>query len=159
VDTALFLLHGRQGLQRAVDLLCLMEVNHCHLDFRSQMGEQATLENLAQAPESSCLRTLSFDWPLALLRRPEAEGEDERPLSVPVVSEVFLVLLLELPLGRHLTHLGSSRPFAVDQARVIRDFGIEPIHAQDQLWMHRQPPTIFQSRAALSSSCSLSSAS
>jgi uncharacterized protein (TIGR02996 family) len=149
VDTALFLLHGRTSLQRAVDLLRLGAFNHCHLDFRGQMGEQAILDVLAQSPESPCLRTLSFDWPIALLRMPEGDDEEERPLSVPAVSEEFLVALLGLPLARRLTHLGSSRPFADEQVQVIRNFGVEPAHASDRLWMHRRPPATFRSRMPL----------
>jgi hypothetical protein len=43
------------------------------------MGEGTLLGLLAGLPESACLRTLSFHWPLAMLRRPE--GGEDRPLS------------------------------------------------------------------------------
>ena len=153
IDTALFVLHGRGGFRRVADFLARSAVNHLFLDLRTQMGEETLLEMLARLPESECLRSLSVHWPLTLLRRPECEGE--RPLSVAAVGEGFLAkLLCALPVGRHLTHLGTSRPFGDGQAQVIRSFGVVPVHAQDRLWMHRQPPAVFRARgAAPPSSC------
>jgi uncharacterized protein (TIGR02996 family) len=147
IDTALFVLHGRGGVQRVADLMARADVNHIHLDLRSQLGEDTLLEMLARLPESACLRSLSTHWPLALLGRPEGVGDPL--LSEAVVGEGFLAALLgELPLGRHLTHLGTSRPFGVARTEVIRRFGIEPIHAQDRLWMHRLPPVAFRAGGA-----------
>jgi uncharacterized protein (TIGR02996 family) len=155
IDTALFVLHGRSGVRRVADLMGRTSINHLHLDLRSQMREDTLLGMLARLPESACLRSLGIHWPLAMLRRPGGEGE--RPLSVATASELFLVTLLaELPLGRHLTHLGTSRPFGVEQTQVIRNFGVVPVLAQDRLWMHRQPPSVFRGRiATLPSSRSL----
>ena len=114
------------------------------------MGEDSLLEGLTEIPESACLRTLSIYWPLALLCRPT--DDSEKPGVVAAVSEGFLDSLLgELPLGRHLTHLASSHPFAAEQARVIRGFGVEPVHAQHSLWMHHEPPAVFQARKGSSS--------
>ena len=153
IDTALFVLHGRGGARRVADLMARSGVNHLHLDLRSQLRETTLHEMLAKLPESGCLRTLTIHWPLALIRRPEGEGE--RPSSVAAVSERFLCSLLgEMPLGRHLTHLGSSRPFGVGQSEVIRSFGVESVHASDRLWMHRLPSVVFRARSATpSSSC------
>ena len=151
IDTALFVVHGRKGVLGIADLMGRTSVNHLHFDLRSQMGEGTLLELLAGLPESACLRTLSIHWPLALLRRPG--GGAERPLSVATASGAFLASLLgALPVGRHLTHLGTSRPFGVEQSWVIRHFGVVPVLAQDRLWMHRQPPSAFQARGAATSS-------
>jgi uncharacterized protein (TIGR02996 family) len=153
IDTALFVVHGRRGMRSVADLMGHTSVNHLHLDLRSQMGEGTLLELLAGLPESACLRTLSIHWPMAMLRRPG--GGEERPLSEATAGEAFLASLLgELPLGKHLTHLGTSRPFGVEQAQVIRGFGVVPVHAQDRLWMHRQPPSAFRDGgAAPTSAC------
>lgn len=153
IDTALFVLHGRAGFRRVADFLGRSGVNHLHLDMRAQLREGSLLETLAGLPESACLRSLSIHWPLALLRRPDGDGE--RGLSIAAVREGFLAALLgELPVGRHLTHLGTSRPFGIGQARLVRALGVEPIDVQDRLWMHRLPPTAFRDRlAAPSSSC------
>lgn len=146
IDTVLFILHGRREWQRMAGWLGRSQVNHLHLDVRSQVHEGTFLEMLSQVPESPCLRSLSIHWPLALLRRPDGNGK--RPLSVATVSEEFLAALLgELPLGRRLTHLGTSRPFGVEQTQVIRNLGVEPVLAQERLWMHRRPPPVFQARS------------
>jgi len=153
VDTALFVLHGRGGAKRVADFMARSGVNHIHLDLRSQMGEDTLLQMLARLPESACLRSLGIHWPLALLGRPKGVGDPL--LSEAVVSERFLEGLLgELALGRYLTHLGTSRPFGVARTGVIRGCGVEPVHAQDRLWMHRLPPGAFRAGgAAPSSSC------
>ena len=155
IDTALFVLHGRAGFRRVTDFMGRSGVNHLHLDWRSQLREGTLLEMLAGLPESACLRSLSIHWPLALLRRPDGDGDSERGLSVAAVSEGFLATLLgELPVGRHLTHLGTSRPFGTHQNQLVRDLGVEPVDVQDRLWMHRLPPTAFRARrAAPTSSC------
>ena len=151
IDTALFVLHGRSGVRRVAHLMGKSSVNHLHLDLRSQMSEGTLLEMLARLPESVCLRTLSIHWPLAMLRRPGGDGQ--RPMSEATVGEAFLVSLLgKLPLGKHLTHLGTSRPFGGGQIQVLRNFGVLPVHAQDRLWMHRQPPSAFRARIALPTS-------
>ena len=151
VDTALFVLHGRSGFRRVADLMDKSGVNHLHLDLRSRMGENTLLGLLAGLPESACLRTLSIHWPPAVRRRPGGQGE--RLSSVAAASEPFLAsLLAESPVGRHLTHLGTSRPFGVEQAEMIRDSGVVPALAQDRLWMHRRPPSAFRARGAAPSS-------
>ena len=151
IDTALFILHGRSGVRRVAHLMSRTSINHLHLDLRSQMREDTLLGMLGRLPESACLRSLSIHWPLAMLRRPGGEGE--RALSQATASELFLATLLrQLPVGKHLTHLGTSRPFGFEQTQVIRNFGVVPVHAQDRLWMHRQPPSVFRARIAAFSS-------
>jgi hypothetical protein len=145
IDTLLLTIAGRQSLQRVAHLLERAQVNHLTIDFHSRMGESTLLEALAQLPESACLRSLSIHWPIALLRRPEGDGTAR---TLAAVSEDFLAALLGSPLCRHLTHLGSSRPFVVEKACLIRGFGIEPIHGEDRLWMHRLPPRVFQAKSA-----------
>ena len=147
IDTALFVPHGRGGFQRVAGLMARSGVNYLHLDLRSQLGEDTLLQMLERLPESACLRSLGIHWPLALLRRPEDVGD---PLSSEAaVGEGFLAALLgESALGRHLTHLGTSRPFGVARTGVIRRCGVEPVHAQDRLWMHRLPPVAFRARGA-----------
>jgi hypothetical protein len=54
--------------------------------------------------------------------------------------------------GKHLTHLGTSRPFGIEQARAIRDSGVVPVHAQASLWMHHMPPSAFRAEGAAPSS-------
>jgi uncharacterized protein (TIGR02996 family) len=92
VDTALFVLYGRGGFRRVADLMARTSINHLHLDLRSQLREDTLLGMLARLPESACLRSLSVDWPLAMLRRPGGEGE--RAPSRPTASEPFLASLL-----------------------------------------------------------------
>jgi hypothetical protein len=141
-DTALLVLHGRAGFQRVAHFLTRCPVNHLHLDLRTQLGERALLEVLAELPQSACLRTLSIHWPLGLARR-VAGGEPTPPTAA--VSAGFLAALLgELPLGRRLSHLASSRPLGGEQVRVIRRSGVEPVHFEDRLWMHQQRPLVFK---------------
>jgi uncharacterized protein (TIGR02996 family) len=149
LDTLLLTVAGRQSLQRVAHLLERAQVNHLTIDFHARMGESTLLEALTQLPGSTCLRSLSIHWPIALLRRPEGDGTAG---TVAAVSEGFLAALLGSPLCRHLTHLGSSRPFVVEMACLIRGFGIEPIHAEERLWMHRLPPAVFRARKPVDSS-------
>ena len=153
IDTALFVLHGRAGFRRVADFLGRSGVNHLYLDMRAQLREGGLLEMLGGLPEAPCLRSLSIHWPLALIRRPDGDGD--RGPSVAAVSEGFLAALLgDLAVGRHLTHLGTSRPFGSGQLQLVRGLGVEPVVVQDRLWMHRLTPTAFRaSRTAPSSSC------
>jgi uncharacterized protein (TIGR02996 family) len=151
IDTMLFVLHGFKGLLAVADALRLCPVNHVHLDLRAQMREGPFLQGLAQLPGSPCLRSLSVAWPMALLRR---QGRSSKGSVCPSVSHGFLTTLLEkLPVGRHLTHLGSTHRFSKRQAQLIRQRGIEPLHSWDRLWMHRLPSTVFRAREHPLSSC------
>jgi hypothetical protein len=145
VDTLLVVLQGKRGLLRVVHLLGAAQVNHLYLDLRRPMSESTLLEALGQIPQSVCLRTLSIDWPLPLMGWQES-GE-EGPRAVPRASEAFLTRLLgQCPVGRHLTHLGSSASLSARQARLVRGLGVEPMDAQDRLWMHSLPPARFTPR-------------
>jgi hypothetical protein len=89
-------------------------------------------------------RSLTFAWPLRLLA---STGSDGQQIRTPAVSVGFLRrLLMDCPLGWHLTHLASSWPFSVEQASVIRCLGVEPIHAEHSLWMHDVPSDCFRQR-------------
>jgi uncharacterized protein (TIGR02996 family) len=146
IDTALLQVTGRQSLRRAAALLARSGPNHAHLDIRMPILEDTLLEELSLLPESPCLRTVTFDWPLRMLRhRPWGSGQ--APHAEPAVSERFLARLLrECPLGQHLTHLGSSAPFSTKQAGLVADLGVEPVHALHPLWMHSFPPACFARR-------------
>ena len=149
IDTALFVLNGRGGFRRVADFLGRSGVNHLHLDLRSQLRVGAIREALAGLPESRCLRTLSVHRPMGPSHR--AGGERSPPEAV--VGEGILASLLGgMPVGRHLTHVGSSRPFGVAQNEAIRGFGVEPVVAEDRLWMHRLPPASFRATRAASPS-------
>jgi uncharacterized protein (TIGR02996 family) len=153
IDTLLLTVSGRQSLQRIAHLLQQAQVNHLTLELHTRMGESALLEALAQLPESPFLRSLSIHWPIALLERPEGDGTAG---TVAAVSDGFLSGLLAAPLCWHLSHLGSSRPFRREMDCLIRGLGVEPVHAEQRLWMHHLPPAVFQtSTSPASSSCLL----
>jgi uncharacterized protein (TIGR02996 family) len=139
LDSLLLEIGGRQSLERAVTLVTQTQLNHLCLDLRTALSEAALLERLAWLPESACLRTLSFSWPLGLLRHPEGLAH-----AVPAQGEAVLEQLLSSPLGRHLSHLGSDFPFTSTQEALIRSRGVEPVHAPQRWWMHRLDPRLFR---------------
>jgi hypothetical protein len=49
--------------------LARVSVNHPYLDLRLPRGETSLLDLLLGLPESTCLRTLTWNWPLGVLRR------------------------------------------------------------------------------------------
>jgi uncharacterized protein (TIGR02996 family) len=145
LDTVVLDVTGRESLRRAVGLLARAEVNHVSLALKLPLPEAGLLDALAGLPESPCLRSFTFSWPLRLLRR--AQGGGEEPRRVPAVSAGFLLRLLkECPLGRHLSHLGSPWPFDAAQAALIRRLGVEPADGRQRLWMHELSPASFRSR-------------
>jgi uncharacterized protein (TIGR02996 family) len=145
IDTALLVIQGRQGFQRAEALLAGAGINHLHLDLRRPMGEATLFRELERLPEQSCLRTLTLGWPLLLLRRISQGGES---LLVPAVGNSFLSgLVRRCRVGRHLSHLASSVPFAAEQDRLLRELGIEPVASRNRLWMHQIPPSCFHRRS------------
>jgi uncharacterized protein (TIGR02996 family) len=138
LDSLLLEIGGRQSLERAVTLVTHTQLNHLCLDLRTPLSETVLLDCLIGLPESACLRTLSFSWPLGLLHHPEGLAH-----AVPALGEDFLEQLLSCPLGRHLSHLGSDFPFASAQEALIRSRGVEPVHAPQPWWMHRLDPRLF----------------
>jgi uncharacterized protein (TIGR02996 family) len=146
IDTLHCKVTGVQALQRAVELLGHGEVNHAVLNLCWALREQTLLDELARAPESLCLRSLSIVWPLRLLRSAEADGQES---PTPAVSLSCLRrLLAECPLARSLLSLASSWPFSDEQASVISSLGVEPVHAAHSLWMHDVSPGRFRQRPA-----------
>jgi hypothetical protein len=147
IDTALFVVQGRQGLLCAVGLLLAMDVHHVHLDLRQPLRESTGLEVPELLPESSCLRSVTFDWPLGMLRCLHPAGQG--PYTVPTASERFLHRLVrECPLGKSLSHLGSSPAFSVEQAGLLRGLGLEPVDARERPWMHGLSPSCFKGAPA-----------
>jgi uncharacterized protein (TIGR02996 family) len=128
LDTVQVEVRGRLTLERAVVVVAQLELNHLCLDLRMPLGEDTLLDHLAQFPESACWRSLTFSWPLGLLRHP-------RGCAVPAVSEGFLEQLLRCPLGRHLLYLGSDFAFSAQQCAVVRAGGVVPLHAVRPFWV------------------------
>ena len=141
VDALTFDVAGKSCLRRAVALLSAAGVNHVVLELRQAFRESFLRDALADIPESACLRSLAFNWPLAMLR-PGESG------NVPSVSAGFLDWLLgECPAGTHLSHLASSFPF--EGAELVRGHGVEPVHARERFWHHAASPSFVQPAAAL----------
>src|SRR4051794_34469593 len=101
LDSARLEVPGRDALRWALGLLREAALNHATLDLRRPFPAEALFALLAAAPEAPCLRTLTFRWAPGMGRR-AGEG---RVVNLP---EDFFARLTELPVGRHLTHLGSS---------------------------------------------------
>ena len=143
VDTLLFHVTGLDSLRRSVDLLGHAGFNHVTLDLRNALREEAVLDGLTRLPPLPCLRTVSFGWPMRMLRRSGVDAQGRRRCT-PAASTAFLRRLLALPSARRLTHLASSWPFDEGQAALIRGFGVEPVHASHALWMHDLRPSCFR---------------
>jgi uncharacterized protein (TIGR02996 family) len=144
IDTVLFHVSSRLCLQHVAHVLSLTQLNHVILDLRRRLREASLLQLLALLQEGPWLRTLSFAWPLGMLRRQE-------PKAVPTLSDGFFSTLGELPLARHLTHLASMPGWSAQQADLIRSLGIEPVTPADRLWMHSRPAASFRRQGG--SSC------
>ena len=56
----------------------------------------------------------------------------------------FFAGLAALPLGRRLTHLGSTFLLCEQQARVLRQAGVEPVLVRDRHWPHALPLAAFR---------------
>ena len=145
VDTLLLHVTGLDSLRRAVDLLRRAGANHAGFDLRNALREEAVLAELMRLPRLPCLRTVSFGWPMRMLRRSGVDAQGRRRCT-PAASTAFLRRLLALPLALRLTHLASAWPFDAEQAAVIRGFGVEPVHANHALWMHDLQPSCFRVR-------------
>lgn len=146
IDTVLFRITASRNFRRIVPMMAGSGINHLYLDVRRCLGEETLLKELAGIAESPLLRSITIAWPPRLLREHVTPGQ--RGFScTPVLTDGFLrSLLTECPLGRHLMHLGSSWPFANEQVALIRRLGVEPVHAQNRLWMHTVAPSCFQQR-------------
>jgi uncharacterized protein (TIGR02996 family) len=140
IDTARLEVTGKDSLARASALVADQELNHLSLHLRKPMREQTLLDGLTRLPASPCLRTLTFRWPVRMLRQGRLGAE-------PDVTEAFLArLLVNTPACRHLTHLASSVRFGEAQALLVEGLGVRPAHADASLWMHRLDPAAFRAR-------------
>lgn len=141
IDTILFQVSSRQPLQHVPQLLARTCLNHAGFDLRTSHREGRLLDMLALLPENACLRTLSWWWPFGMLRK------HDQAKTTPAVSDGFLsTLLRDLPVTRRLTHLASSPPWTIEQEDLIRFHGVEPLWADEQLWMHSLFVSRFQGR-------------
>jgi uncharacterized protein (TIGR02996 family) len=147
IDTLHFKITSRRTLTDAVTVLAQTEVNHISFELRLPLAPEVLLAELALLPESSFLRTLSFEWPLRMLRHWTCPDTDNVIGAEPNVDVGFLEQLLrECPLGRHLTHLGSSVAFNGEQSQHIREMHIEPVYVPHPLWMHSVPARCFRDK-------------
>jgi uncharacterized protein (TIGR02996 family) len=134
---------GHRGFERLARLAELSTPNHLFIDLRRPVREDRLIEHLAFACGPPCLRTLSIEWPLGLVRK----GGEPFACS-PNVNCGFLARLLgEVPLCRRLTHLASNPDWSAEQAAFIRSVGVEPVHAVGRLWMHGLPASHFRRHA------------
>jgi hypothetical protein len=67
------------------------------------------------------------------------------------VSHAFLERLTDLPPARHLTHFGSVPALSPTQGSSLRELGIEPVDAEQRLWMHALHPALFSRRSPATS--------
>jgi hypothetical protein len=137
IDTLHFEVPGREALRWAVDLIGRASPNHVTLHLCRPFPPDTLLALLGEAPELPCLRTLSFRWPPGTGLRTEGRVWINLPTS-------FFARLAVLPLGRSLTHLGSTFLLCEQQARVLRSAGIEPVLVRDPHWPHTLPLAVFR---------------
>jgi hypothetical protein len=79
------------------------------------------------------------------MQRAGGSSDTGRPCRRPSFGDGFLRrLLVELPLGRHLTHLAANPAWSPEQAALIRSHGVEPAHACHELWTQDLPPAAFK---------------
>ncbi|MCC6420255.1 MAG: TIGR02996 domain-containing protein [Gemmataceae bacterium] len=143
IDTLHFEVPGRVALRWAVALTARASPNHVTLRLRRPFPADVLLDLLGEAMPSSCLCTLTFRWPPGTGLRTD-EGV---LINLP---DDFFARLTALPLGRHLTHLGSIFLLGEGQVRVLRAAGIEPVLVLDPHWPHALPlPDLRQRRVAL----------
>jgi uncharacterized protein (TIGR02996 family) len=137
LDTAVVRARSRRTLQDLPSFLTQVRVNHLVLDLRQTFQPERLLTDLGQIPSSSCLRTLTFQWPGGMLQR-------SREQSRPNLPNRFLSELLRLPVGQHLTHLASLPGWSIPQARLLSDLGVQAVEAEHRLWMHDRQPSCFR---------------
>jgi uncharacterized protein (TIGR02996 family) len=144
MSAALFEAPGCEALHRVSALLNLGTFNHVSLALRRPFRETLLLEWLARVRESTCLRSLTFWWPVRMGRR--APGQANGPWLLGLSEDFFAHLLEKLPIGRHLTHLGSNLPFAPEQSGRIEAADIRPVLAQHWRWHQDLSPSAFSGK-------------
>lgn len=137
IDTLHFEVPGREALRWAVALTARASPNHVTLRLGRPFPPNILLDLLGEVSSLPSLRTLSFRWPPGTGLRTEGRVWINLPAS-------FFARLAALPLGRHLTHLGSTFLLCEQQARVLREGGVEPVLVRDPHWPHTLPPTAFR---------------
>jgi uncharacterized protein (TIGR02996 family) len=139
MDSLLFEATGREAFGRLAELLAAGQFNHVTLALRRPFGEDNLLALLGAIREVPSLRTLSLCWPPGMARHGEGG-------VVPALSNDFFAHLVgRLPVGRHLTHLGSTWPLAPGQAGWLRAAGIAAVLTHgDPHWPHALPPASFR---------------
>lgn len=135
IDSAHFEVPGREAMRWTLSLI--PGLNHVTLALRRPFPGELLLTLLGEAPESPCLRTLTFRWAPGMGRRTKA-----RPFVN--LSEDFFARLVHLPLSQHLTHLGSIFAFTEGQATALRAADLEPVLALHPHWPHTLPPAAFR---------------
>jgi uncharacterized protein (TIGR02996 family) len=138
-DTLVCEAGGHRSFARLQGLVELAAPNHLVIDLRRPVREDRLAGHLSFLRGSANLRTLSFEWPLGLVRK---EGPDQFTCH-PDVSAGFLAALLGGALSCRLTHLSSSPGWSAEQAAFIRSLGVEPVRPDCRLWMHALPATDF----------------
>ncbi|HYT93946.1 MAG TPA: hypothetical protein VEL76_34825, partial [Gemmataceae bacterium] len=137
IDTVQFEVTGRQAFSRAVAVLTASACNHLCLVLRRPFREDNLLALLAAIPDSPCLRSLTFRWAPGMSR-------PGPPPAVLALTGSFFVCLRDLPVGRYLTHLGSSFLLTPSHIGVLHASGIETVLTPSRFWMHAQPATAFR---------------
>src|SRR5262249_29424849 len=138
-DTLVWQATGHGSFARLARLIELSSPNHLLIDLRKPVREGRLIEHFAAVSGQPDLRTLSVSWPLGLIRKRHGGHQ----VCSPPVSVDFLARLLGLPSCRCLTHLASDPSWSPAQAELIRSLGVEPMHADDRLWMHSLPASCF----------------
>jgi uncharacterized protein (TIGR02996 family) len=140
LDTVVFEITGRDAFRNAVAVLAAGRFNHAGFALRRPFAEERLLSMLGEILESTCLRTLTLWLPPGMARR-------VRRQVVPAFGVAFFARLAsELPVGRHLTHLGTGLALTTAQVQPLHAAGIEVVRATSPFWMHAVPPAWFASR-------------
>lgn len=138
IDTARFEVTGCAAFRQAVAVVNSAQLNHICLHLRRPFREDSLLELLTEVRGSPLLRTLTFNWSPGMgAKRP---GKPVLGLS----DDFFTHLLKALPIGQHLTHLGSGLPLTLGHLECLRNAGVVPVPAWPPHWMHTLPPAVFR---------------
>jgi hypothetical protein len=107
----------------------------------------AILACLAKVRENACLRSLTLWWQTHFVGR---ERERARLEGTIGLGERFFVKLASgLPLGRHLTHVGSRQPPTESSVASLREARIQLVPAWPWRGQHGLPPAAFALRRSL----------